>query len=76
MKQDVALSFLFAFLALGCACFANEMLWWRRFNLDTLPSDEMTVNILKVLSSSSKYKKKKETHFFTACHFFAFRSHP
>lgn len=48
MKNDLACCLFLSFASLAFACYANEMLWWRRFTLDSLPADEQMVNLLKI----------------------------
>merc|ERR1712216_682311 len=49
LQHQVTILMVLNLLALGCSCYANEMLWWRRFTLDTTQADdEMMINLLKI----------------------------
>ena len=50
MKMERVYSFIFNLAGIVCSCYANEMLWWRRFTLDDVPEEELGTENLKVLS--------------------------
>jgi len=51
MKMERVYSFIFNLAGIVCSCYANEMLWWRRFTLDDVPEEEQIINLLKVPQS-------------------------